>query len=269
MRVSVPAAGDMGKRALIALALSLAVSLSLNVALASLVLHYRGLLEGGQPGQAGGALSEGWKYVNVVAVSGEGEGVVLKVYAKIEEGSGRVYVATSPKVGIELQEAAETAFKVASRLSGLDASAHDVYLLIAASSDVYVVDGPSAGASIAVLLTCIARGVDLDRSVIMTGTVSEDGAVGKVGGVLEKAVAAAKEGARLFLVPRGQAEAVAYVERRVRAGPFIFVTREPIVVNVQEYVAKLGYSMQVVEVGSVAEALSYFVPHEGGGSVGP
>lgn len=251
------------KRATVALSLALAVSLVLNALLASLVLYYRGLLEGGQLSQAGHVLPEGWRYVNIVAVSEGGEGVVLKVYAKIEEGAGRVYVATSPKVGIELQEAAEVAYRVAGGLSGLDVSKHDVYLLIVASSDVYVVDGPSAGASIAVLLTCIARGVDLDPSVVMTGTVREDGTVGKVGGVLEKAVAAAKGGARLFLVPKGQAEAVTYVERRVRVGPFIFVTREPVVVNVREYIAKMGYNMEVIEVGSVAEALSYFTLQRG------
>ncbi|MEM4700438.1 MAG: S16 family serine protease [Candidatus Nezhaarchaeales archaeon] len=253
----------MGRAAVAALALALAVSLGLNLVLASLVLRYQGA-----PSQPGQAPPEGWKYVNIVGVSQEGEGVVLKVYAKIEKGAGRVFVATSPRVGIELQEAAEAAFRVAGRLSGLDTSAYDAYLLIVASSDVYVVDGPSAGASIAVLLTCVARGVSPDPSVVMTGAVREDGAVDKVGGVLEKALAAAKEGARLFLVPRGQARAVMYEERRVKVGPFTFVTREPVEVDVREYVAKMGYSMEVVEVGSVAEALNYFVAQGWRGAAG-
>ncbi|MCX8204650.1 MAG: hypothetical protein N3H31_03275 [Candidatus Nezhaarchaeota archaeon] len=253
----------MSRRGLIALALVLATSLSLNVLLASLVLHYRGLLEEGRVSYTPQQVPVEWKYVSVVAVSEGGGGVVLRIYAKIEEGAGRVYVATSPRVGIELQEAAEVAYRVAGRLSGLDVSKHDVYLLIAAGSDVRVVDGPSAGASIAILLTCVAKGMDLDPSVVMTGTVEEDGSVGRVGGVLEKAVAAAREGARVFIVPRGQVETVTYVERRVRVGPFVFIAREPVKVDVQKYVAELGYDMKVVEVSSVLEALGYFKHQRG------
>jgi hypothetical protein len=108
----------MGRKVVIALALALVVSLGLNVFLAYLALYYYReslrLLEGSAYGGAVSAPPVSWSWINVVAVSSSGEGVVLRIYAKIENGSGRVYMATTPKVGIDLQSSAETAYRVAS-----------------------------------------------------------------------------------------------------------------------------------------------------------
>ncbi len=66
------------------------------------------------------------------------------------------------------------------------------------------VGGPSAGLAYALALTDVLDTADLarGRAVAATGTVSADGTVGAVGGVHEKAVAAAGAGAELLLVPR-------------------------------------------------------------------
>jgi len=252
----------MGKKVTAALASILAVSLGLNLFLAYLVSYYQErvrLLEGSAQGEAATSASlAGWSWINVVAVKNDGEGVVLRVYAKIENGSGRVYMATTPKVGIDLQSSAETAYKVASGLCGFNINNHDVFLIVVANFTVDVVDGPSAGASITVLLASIMMGKAINASIMMTGTVEPDGTIGKVGGIVEKAVAAAEAGAKLFIVPKGQMTTTIYVEHQRRFGPFIFITREPVTVNVQEYLASNGYSMKIVEASNVLEALNYF-----------
>ncbi len=77
------------------------------------------------------------------------------------------------------------------------------------SIDTGRVGGPSAG--LAFTLTIIdelTRG-DLTggNPVAVTGTIRDDGSVGPVGGVAQKAVAAKDAGARLFLVPREEVKA--------------------------------------------------------------
>lgn len=69
------------------------------------------------------------------------------------------------------------------------------------------VGGPSAGFMFALgILDAITDG-DLTRGnyVAGTGTISQDGAVGAVGGAAEKALAAEQDGAQVFLVPRDDA----------------------------------------------------------------
>ena len=131
-------------------------------------------------------------------------------------------------------------------------------MIVVANFTVDVVDGPSAGASITVLLASIMMGKAINASIMMTGTVEPDGTVGKVGGIVEKAVAAAEAGAKLFIVPKGQTTTTIYVEHQRRFGPFIFITREPVTVNVQEYLESRGYSVKILEVSNVSEALNYY-----------
>jgi uncharacterized protein len=63
-------------------------------------------------------------------------------------------------------------------------------------------------------------GKPINASVMMTGTVEPDGTVGKVGGIVEKATAAAEAGAKLFIVPEGQSVTTTFVERQTRFGRF-------------------------------------------------
>jgi len=102
------------------------------------------------------------------------------------------------------------------------------------------------------------QGKELRRDVIITGTIQSDATIGKVGGIIEKAVAAAKSGASLFLVPQGQSIVTIYVEEETRIGPFRIIRYKPETVNVQEYLEKQGYNIQIIEVSNIFEALEYF-----------
>ena len=65
-------------------------------------------------------------------------------------------------------------------------------------------DGPSAGAAMAVGFIAMFKGEHIQRGVALTGTVEPDGQIGPVGSIPDKIRAAAREGYRTVLVPRGQ-----------------------------------------------------------------
>lgn len=92
------------------------------------------------------------------------------------------------------------------------------------------VGGPSAGLAwtLAVLDRLTPGSLTGGRRVAVTGEIREDGAVGEVGGVAQKTVAARDQGADIFLVPAGE-----YEEALEHAG-----------------------SMRVAKVGSLDEALA-------------
>jgi PDZ domain-containing protein len=69
------------------------------------------------------------------------------------------------------------------------------------------VGGPSAGFMFALGILAAATTGDLTRGyyVAGTGTITQDGTVGAVGGAAEKALAAEQDGAQIFLVPKDDA----------------------------------------------------------------
>jgi len=65
-------------------------------------------------------------------------------------------------------------------------------------------DGPSAGAAMAVGFIALFKGDRIQRGIAMTGTIEPGGQIGPVGSIPDKIRAAAREGFRTMLVPRGQ-----------------------------------------------------------------
>ena len=82
------------------------------------------------------------------------------------------------------------------------------------------VSGPSAGLAftLAIIDEMTPGSLTAGRPVAVTGTIEADGTVGDVGGVAQKTVAARRAGARLMLVPPGEA-----ADARSRAGGSIRV----------------------------------------------
>jgi ATP-dependent Lon protease len=66
------------------------------------------------------------------------------------------------------------------------------------------VDGSSAGALIAGMIAAGLSDRDIDPSVLVTGTISQDGKIGRIGSLEEKTDAAATFGAKTVLVPKSQ-----------------------------------------------------------------
>jgi PDZ domain-containing protein len=103
------------------------------------------------------------------------------------------------------------------------------------------IGGPSAGLMFAleVLNRLLPEDLTKGYKVAGTGTISETGEVGQIGGIQHKIVAAEKEGAQIFFCPRDR-----------KPGDDNEKTAK-------ETVKKLGLSMKVVPVSTLDEAVRY------------
>jgi uncharacterized protein len=209
--------------------------------------------------------------INIVAVrevttsTGETkyDGIVLTAHLELRDGVGRLLINTRPKIGIDLQTSANTAILIAENVTGRSLRNTDVILTVTADSETDVLDGPSAGGAITVALIAAINNRPVDPNIFMTGTINPDGTVGKVGGVLEKALAAARFGAKRFVVPEGQSVAVTYQTQESHPAPGLtIITTKPESINVQEYLSKEGYNLRVLEVGNITNAYNLIVSQQ-------
>ncbi len=193
----------------------------------------------------------------VVAISSNGTGVLNYAELDIIPGRGRVLINVNPFVEVDTQYSFYTAVKVASRLARKDPSKYDFILDF--NPDVQLVGGPSAGGVIALATYFALTGKKLPDNFAMTGTINPDGTIGPVGGVFEKARAAAEAGKKYFLVPRGQAVMRVYEKKEdvERQGPFVVykVYYVPVLVNLTQYF-KERYNMTIIEVSTLQQAIS-------------
>ncbi|NYZ78730.1 hypothetical protein H0N99_01135 [Candidatus Micrarchaeota archaeon] len=127
-----------------------------------------------------------------------GELVTLEV--EIRAGTGEVYVATRPLVGIQTQDSARTAFTVARSVEGVG-DTYDALIRMRDQTGSASVDGPSAGAAMTLLMLSIFENKSVRDDLTMTGTIESGGTVGAVGSVGEKTRAAVDEGMKVILIP--------------------------------------------------------------------
>ncbi len=142
-----------------------------------------------------------------LAVDQDGDGIVFPIEIEIiGSGAGRISVDVgNVQYDAAFQEAVRTAAEVASDYTGVTESDKDIIVRLVNESDgLIVVDGPSAGAVIAVMMVAGLEEKQLDPDILVTGAIEPDGMVGMVGGLSDKADAAADYGATTLLVPDGQ-----------------------------------------------------------------
>jgi predicted S18 family serine protease len=184
------------------------------------------------------------------------EGALLNMSVEIRPGKGRVLVQTTPLMGVIFQDAANTAVFVAERESGRQLTSSDIIFSITARDEIPGVDGPSAGALMTLLTISAIENTPLNDSITLTGTIDTEGNIGEIGGVLEKAKAAEAGGKSLFLIPRENSELVTYklVERKF--GGFTVVSRQPEIVDAEEYIEKnVGINIEYVD--TIDDVLKY------------
>jgi uncharacterized protein len=149
----------------------------------------------------------------VLAVkSDESAGVLGKVFIEVNPGKGRVLMNTNPFLEPDTQYSAETAVKVAENYTGKNLNDRDVILSFDVSGQ--VLGGPSAGAAMTITTIAAIEQKNIKTNVAITGTIEPDGKVGQIGGVIQKAEAAAKNGVKLFLVPKDEL-ILTYYERQI------------------------------------------------------
>ena len=178
----------------------------------------------------------------VPAVTGE-EGQMLIMSVEVVPGHGEIFMSTAPYVGMETQNSERIAVSVATRLLEQNAKECDFLFRIGGDiNETEAVDGPSAGAAMALIVLSALGEEAVPNTISITGTIEPDGSIGPVGSVNAKATAAAKEGATLFLTPK-----LEMYERLLLSG------------------SRKKYDMRVIEVRDIFEAAAIVL----GGEIPP
>ncbi|WP_292392691.1 S16 family serine protease [Methanoculleus sp. UBA303] len=167
------------------------------------------------------------------------EGAMVNVSVEVVPGRGRVLVQTTPLMGIVFQDAANLAVTLAANHSSVDLTGSDIIFSIQGPEEVSEIDGPSAGALMTTLLLSVLEGFPLNESVTVTGTINEDGSIGPVGGILEKAEAAAASGKTLLILPAENNKVISYQEEARSFGGLKIARQRPVVVDAKNYIEEI------------------------------
>jgi len=193
--------------------------------------------------------------LKVAAVDQNNKGLVLDLSVEIIEGKGRVLLSTVPFTGISAQQAEYTATKLAENITGKSLAGKDVIFTFKGTAD--KIDGESAGGAMAAAVIADIEGRKPRDDIIFSGTIDRQGKIGEVGGVLNKAFAAAGANASIMMVPKTQLKQVLYAERIEEDRGLLSKRATPIELDLQEY-AKEHWGMQVIGIGAIQEAMAAY-----------
>lgn len=186
------------------------------------------------------ALSEG--SMKIFAVLPDGSALDAELFLEVEQqGKGKVSTVISSLVGTSTQATAKTAVEVISTYFD-DAFNYDYEFDI--RSNASLVEGPSAGAAMTLLTYSLLAEKPLNPEVALTGTITQDGFVGQVGGVFAKAEEASKEGIKLFMIPQGESRQVQRIGDKIQT------------VNLPQYAFE-KWNMKVIEVANIEDVIKY------------
>lgn len=206
------------------------------------------------------ALEEGVT-VPVVAYHSAGDeetGLLLSARVVAANGSGHVFVDTSPYTQVDLQGSARLAAMVSTDVLGIDQRSYDFYYIIDISSP--ILGGPSAGSALTVATIATINNWTLKPGVVMTGTINPDESIGPVGGIPFKLEAAAASNTTLFLIPEGQREVISKKTVARTRGAFIVYETEEETVDLIEMGNELNITVR--EVSTIQDAVKAFTGHE-------
>lgn len=198
--------------------------------------------------------------ITIPAVEDEGEGVTTVLTVQVVPGNGRI-LANIDKLlfWTDTQNSIRTSSKVASDITGIDISKYDIIYTI--ETNATSVEGPSAGAPLAIATIAALTGQKLDPMVMITGAINHDGTIGPVGHVLAKAKLAKEIGMKKLLVPLLHSQEITYKTNKyceqIGASQICTTEKVPEKVDVSEEAG-----IEVAEVEDIEEALSYFLASE-------
>lgn len=190
------------------------------------------------------------------------EGAMLDVAVELEPGNGRVLVQTMPLTGVMFQDAANTAVLVARDVTDTSLTGSDIIFSITAEQEIPGIDGPSAGALMTLVTISAIEGEALDPDVTMTGTIDDDGNIGPVGGLVEKAVAARDSGKELLLIPEENQRLVIEDTTGRSIGNMVTGSEASVVVDTESYIEEeVGIDVEYVD--TIEDVLEYaFIAEE-------
>ncbi len=193
----------------------------------------------------------------VPAVNEKGVGLVTNLTVQVKPGEGRSLVdINNIFFWVDTQNSIRIAKQVAEEFTGADLSRYDIEYLIATNAS--AVEGPSAGAALAIATIAALEGKKLLPDVMITGTIRPDGSIGRVGEILSKAEAAKEFNATTLLIPEGQSISVSRGYEKQCKDYILYKTCaslwETKSTNLSEHTG-----INVVEVKNIKEALDYMV----------
>ena len=182
-------------------------------------------------------------------------GSMMNLSVEIRPGEGRVLVQTKPLMGVVFQDAANTAVEVAQNKTGVILIGSDVIFSIEAENQISSVDGPSAGALMTLATISAIEKRPINQNITLTGTIDNDGHVGAIGGVIEKANAAKGSGKTLFIIPKENEVLIKYNEKVTSYGGFELVEQVPEKISAKDYIEK-NIGINVTSVDNIDDILS-------------
>ena len=195
--------------------------------------------------------------IGVPAVDEQGNGVVTSLDVQVSPGTGKILTNIDKLFfWVDTQNSIRIATKVAEEVTKKDASLYDIVYAVRANAS--VIEGGSAGAALTIATIAALENKTLNRSVMITGTIAEDGKVGPVGEIFAKAVAAKDMGAALFLVPEGQGSTRVYKPQRDCYKEGIVQICETKTTSEKVFISK-DVGIEVREVKTVQAAIKYFL----------
>ncbi|MBW6442759.1 hypothetical protein K0A97_03210 [Patescibacteria group bacterium] len=136
----------------------------------------------------------------IPGVDNDGKGVAAFLETTIREGSGFTLVNINElTAGSSTQNSARVAVRTAKDYLGLD-NDENLDVIYSIKTNAGFIDGPSAGAAMAVSLVSLLEDKPLNKTVAITGFVDEDGTIGPASGIEQKASALKAEGIEILLV---------------------------------------------------------------------
>ena len=136
----------------------------------------------------------------------------------IMDGKGEIQVTGS--LGDVMKESAKLAVSYARSV----ARKHDINPELFKNKDIHIhapegavpKDGPSAGVTMLTALISALSGIPVRHDIAMTGEITLHGKVLPIGGLVEKSMAAYKNGIRTVLIPAGNVPDLAEIDDTVR-----------------------------------------------------
>jgi len=188
----------------------------------------------------------------IPAITSEGVGTVFPFGVEVKVGTGKLLINLGNLVFIEdTQNSIKKAYVVAGKVTNKNINNYD-FTYFSDTTDLTIIGGESAGAAITILTIAALENKTIPEKVIITGAITENGSVTKVGAVAAKAKAVGERGYTTLLVPPRQSADI-LSEKVCDETNSVIVCRQA----ASSKVAK-DFVENIVEVSSIYEALPYF-----------
>ncbi len=155
----------------------------------------------------------------VLAVDENDRGHVIGLEVIVKEGKSNLFLnVANVLVDETLQSSAQTAIHVARDVTKTSLIDKDILINIKSEEpgQNLIISGGSAGAAMTLAAMAAMQGKTLRKDVLITGTINFDHTIGRIGAARAKGLAAAENGAVLFLVPETQKSEVGDIGIEVR-----------------------------------------------------